>query len=289
MTPHPPTPHPPTGPPPPPQGAAPVPEGPRSATRDHEAGRDGAGAVTGDHGAGPEPGRPGRGPARRRLTVACAALLAGGAALEGAARAAWFTAGVEAVGRGTVPVTARGGDLLPALSAVALLAVAAVAAAVALAGPVRRVLGAVVAAAGAGAGAAAVGLLLAPPAPADLAALPGAPAGGTAAAGSVAAATGPLWAVLGAMLLVAAGVSLAVGERRLPRFGARHAVRPADRAAADGGAAAPGTPGRGAADTDRAAWDALDAGHDPTVAPAADPPAPTRPGRTDGGASGRPV
>ena len=61
---------------------------------------------------------------------------------------AWFTAGVDAVGRGTVDVTATGADPA-ALTGVALLALAAVAAAVAAGrAAARRVLGALVAAAG---------------------------------------------------------------------------------------------------------------------------------------------
>jgi hypothetical protein len=57
-----------------------------------------------------------------------------------------------------------------------------------------------------------------------------------------------------------------LAERRLSRFGARDTRRPA-------------------ADPDRAAWDALDAGHDPTV----EAPGATRSGRTDGRAPGSAV
>ena len=247
---------------------------PGSATWSHEAVPEGPGTATRDHEAGRAP--------RRRLTAVCAALLGGAAALEGAARLAWYTAGVDAVGRGTVPVTATGADLVPALTGVALLAVAAVAAAVALAGTARRLLGVVVAAAGAWIGVAVGGLLLAPPAPADLAALPGAPAGGTAVAGSLALRPGPLPAVLGVLLLVAAGITLAAAERRLPRLGARYAARPPAATATSTAAV------RADADPDRAAWDALDAGRDPTTdGPAAgEVPGPTR---TDDGASGRAV
>jgi uncharacterized membrane protein (TIGR02234 family) len=186
------------------------------------------------------------------LLLVCLALAGAAGALEGAARVAWFTGGVDAVGRGTVTVTADGADLLPALSAVALLALAAVAAAVAVAGPARRVLGAVLAAAGGYVGVLVVRLLLSPPTPADLAALPGAPAGGTAVADSVALHPGPVPAALGAILLLAAGVALVVGDCQL---GARYAARPAHEPT----------------DPDRAAWDALDAGHDPTADPTADP------------------
>lgn len=227
---------------------------------------DGVPTTARDHEAGQGQG------ARRRLALVCVGLLAGAAALEGAARLPWFSASVEAVGRGAVTVSATGADLVPALSAVALLAGAAVAAAVALGGVARRALGGLVAVAGAGVGIAVVRLLLAPPAPADLAALPGAPAGGVAAAGAVVLRPGPLPAALGAALLLVAGVVVLVGERRLPRLGSRYSAQPAD------------TP-ESARDPDRAAWDALDAGRDPTV----DPLAPGRPGRTDGGASDRAV
>jgi uncharacterized membrane protein (TIGR02234 family) len=101
-------------------------------------------------------------------------------------------------------------------------------------------------------------------------------------AGSVAAGAGPLPAVLAAVLLLAAGAVLIVGERGLARFGARYAARPA------GTAAQPAV-----VDPDRAAWDALDAGRDPTADPPVDPTADVRlaadgdrPGRTDGGEPG---
>lgn len=212
----------------------------------------------------------GRGAARRRLVLLCGALVAGAGALEGSARLGWFTTGVDAVGRGTVPVTATGADLVPGLSGLALLALAAVAAAVALAGAARRVLGGLVAAAGAYAGVAVVRLLLAPPGPADLAALPDAPAGGTAGT-DVALAPGPVPAALGAVLLVGAGIGLVATESRLPRFGARYAARPSGRAES-----------AEVADPDRAAWEALDAGCDPTTDPDRRRRTDARPTRTDG-------
>ncbi len=215
---------------------------------------------------------------RLALTAVCATLLLAAGSLEAAARLAWFSVGVEAVGRGVVPVTATGAGLVPALSAVALLALGAVAAAVALGGAARRALGAVVAAAGVGAGAAVVRLLVVAPAPADLAALPDAPAGGVAA-GAVSRGPGPWVAALGVVLMLVAGVVLVARERRLHRFGSRFARGPAAAPAADG-------PGRGPdPEPDRTAWDALTAGRDPTD----DTPLPTRPGRTDGGGSDRAV
>ena len=86
-----------------------------------------------------------------------------------------------------------------------------------------------------------------PAAPADLAALPGAPAGGTAIAGAAALRPGPLPAALGAVLLLAAGLGLIPAERRLPRL--RCPVR---RPARRTGRRPPTRTGR--------AWDALDAG-----------------------------
>jgi uncharacterized membrane protein (TIGR02234 family) len=205
---------------------------------------------------------------RRRLLLVCVALVSAAAALEAAARLAWFTAEVDVVGR-TDTVTATGADLLPGLSGVALLALASVAAAVALAGAPRRLLGGLVAAAGCYVGISTVRLLVVAPAAADLAALPDAPASATAA-GPVALEAGPLPAALGSVLLLAVGVGLIVREPRLPRLGARYAARPVERIVT--------------ADPDRAAWEALDAGRDPTV----DPDHPLL-RRTDGGPAAGPV
>jgi tryptophan-associated transmembrane protein len=137
---------------------------------------------------GPAP--PGEAPTERRrrasavsrLVVVCGAQLAAAAALEGAVR----------LGAGA------------GLRGIALLAVAAVAATVALAGVARRVLGAVLAAAG---------------------------AAGVFAAGSGTGAT--VLAVVGISLLVAAGVALLVAEPSLARPGARYAARDGHRGEVD--------------------------------------------------------
>jgi uncharacterized membrane protein (TIGR02234 family) len=212
---------------------------------------------------------------RRRLALVCLALLGAALALWASSRLTWFTAGVDAVGRGRVPIDATGADLAPALTGIALLAAAAVPAAVALAGAFRRALGVLVAAGAVAAGVTTATHVLAGPSAAELAALPGAPAGGTIAAGPVSAGAGALPAVLAAVLLLLAGAVLVVRERGLPRFGARYAARPAAEPAA--------------VDPDRATWDALDAGRDPTVEPARDATPVVdrdRPGRTDGGGPG---
>ena len=96
------------------------------------------------------------------------------------------------------------------------------------------------------------------------------------AAGPVALGLGPLPAVVGAALLVVAGVVLLMGERRLPRFGGRFARR-----ASGEGPARPAPSGRGA-EPDRATWDALDAGRDPTLDSGRNgEPGASVPGRTD--------
>jgi hypothetical protein len=113
---------------------------------------------------------------------------------------------------------------------VALLALAGIAGVVATAGPVRRGVGVLLAAAG-------VAVIV----------------------GSVpqlaAAALGATALVVGGLALLATGGLVAAREPALARFGARYSR------SVDGRPAIPSRP----ADPDRAAWDALDAGRDPTV------------------------
>jgi Tryptophan-associated transmembrane protein (Trp_oprn_chp) len=82
-----------------------------------------------------------------------------------------------------------------------------------------------------------------------------------AAAGLVqavfAVAAGPLLALPGGVVLLVAGVAVVVWESRLSRLGARYAA-PGQR--------------RAERDPDRAAWQDLDEGRDPTVDPADAPP-----------------
>lgn len=189
------------------------------------------------------------------MSLICAALLAAAGALAVSSALTWFTAAVPAAGRGPVPVAASGADLEPALGGVALLAVAGVAAALALAGPARRLLGVLLAAAGGWVGLVVLGRVLTPPSGVEIAALPGAGRGvavsqaATAPPGDVTATPAPLLAGLGVALLLAAASGLLLAERDLPRFGARYAARGSRPAATDPA---------------RAAWDDLDAGRDPT-------------------------
>lgn len=195
-----------------------------------------------------EPGRSPTGSGRRRLELLCVVLVAAALALWGSSRLTWFTATVPTPSRGAVPVAATGAEVLPALGGVAVLALAAVAATVAVSGIARRVLGAVVALAAVATGAAVTGVLSGPPPVGELA----------DAAGVAVGVTGPVpvdgtpasWLGLsGTVLLLAAGMTLLVAERGLPRLGRRYS--------------APGA-GSSVADPDRAVWNELDAGRDPT-------------------------
>lgn len=217
-------------------------------------------------------------PARRgRLFLLTAALLLLGAlGLWGTTPLDWASTQVEVAGHGAtgaVPVAATGAQIAPALLGLAALAVAAVAAAVAVSGIVRRVLGVIVALAGGyGAYASASGWLR-PPTASELPALVGSAAAGatTAPGATVSTTAAPLLGVLGGLLVVAGGVVLVVADRRLPRMGARYD--------------APGA-ARPPADPERAAWDELDSGVDPTTEGAfardRGPDGGPRPGRPDG-------
>lgn len=201
------------------------------------------------------PARPSRDD-RRTLLLVALGLLAGAAASWGAGSSAWFTVDVPTGTRGTVRAAATGAQLLPAVTAVAALLAAAVAALVALSGIARRVLGVLVAVAGVTAAVLVLRLVAVPPSPAELASARaglntgGAPAG----TGAVTATAAPWLAVAGAVLAVVAAVVLLVREPRLPTLGARYSAPGAARAAPS-------------SDPDRAAWERLDAGGDPTVGP----------------------
>ncbi|HVL85627.1 MAG TPA: Trp biosynthesis-associated membrane protein [Pseudonocardia sp.] len=194
-------------------------------------------------------------PDRRSLTLACAGLALAAAALWAASALDWYRVTADVPLRGPVDVAVTGAQVQPGLTGVGLAALAAVAALVATGGPVRRTLGLVLAVAGlllagsalrAFAGspfAAGGGGIPEPPAGVPAEALAGAPTETT---------TGPLLAVLGGLLLLGAGVLVMLREARLPRLGGRYAAPSARPAPAD---------------PDRAAWEALDAGRDPTTGP----------------------
>jgi hypothetical protein len=167
----------------------------------------------------------------RALVAACAGL-AGSAALLWAASATVWYHGAGVAGRPGTEST--GAQVAPSLTGVALLALAAVAAVVATGGVLRRLVGALLGLVAVVAGVVAVrALVVLPTAPTPVARTPA-----------------PLLAVAGAAALLAVGLFMLLREPRLPRFGSRYAA-PGDR--------------RAEVDPDRAAWQALDAGMDPTA------------------------
>lgn len=199
---------------------------------------------------------------RRSLGVVVVLLLLGAGTAWTSGSLTWFTVEVPTA-RGTVAASVTGSQIQPTVTAVAAVLLAAVAATVALSGIARRVLGVLVALAGVAAGATAVARIVTPPAPAELVSARAGlnTAGQPIGTSPVSVGAGPWVAVAAGVLGLAAGVLLVVRERRMARLGARYA--------APGSATAPSDP-------DRAAWEQLDDGGDPTAGP---PPDPSREGR----------
>ncbi|MCU1629957.1 MAG: Trp biosynthesis associated, transrane protein Oprn/Chp [Pseudonocardia sp.] len=188
----------------------------------------------------------------RRLTVVCLGLLAGALALWGSTRLTWASA-VVATARGPVPAEATGAGIAPSVTGVAVLAVAAVAASVAVSGIARRALGGIVGLAGGASAWVAFDSWLSPPDAVTLLRLSGTAASSEPVGDVVVAQSAAPWlGVLGGLLVLVAGIVLVVADRSLPRMGARYAAPGAEKTAVD---------------PDRAAWDALDEGRDPTVDP----------------------
>ena len=150
-------------------------------------------------------------------------LLLGALGLWVSSRLTWATETVERPGAGVSTVDRAGTDLAPELVPIAVLCLAAIAAVVALSGRSRQLLGVVVLLAGAGAAALTIG------------------------------GRGDLppraLALVGAVLLVAAGVTLVVRGRAMPKLGGSYQT--------------PGAAKR-AADPDKELWHALERGDDPT-------------------------
>jgi len=169
-------------------------------------------------------------PARRGLVITTAALLLSAITLWGSSRLAW----VELSPGGTITGADLAGWLLP----LAVLALAAVAATVALPGLARRALGTGLAVAGA------IALWLI---------LSGSPYDAYQPVGRPERTlTGPAMAVVGGLLLLAAGALLVWRGHRMPRLGAKYS--------------APGAKPR-ATDPDDEMWRALSEGEDPTSGP----------------------
>lgn len=194
---------------------------------------------------------------RRTLGIVCLLLLLGAGTSWLSGSLNWFSVELPTATGGQAAASVTGAQIQPTVNAVAAVLLAAVAATVALSGIARRVLGGLVVFAGVAAGWTTVLRIVTPPSPAELvSARAGLNTGGQPVGTStVTTAAGPWVAVAAAVLAVAAGVLLAVRERRMARLGSRYA--------APGSDAPP-------ADPDRAAWEQLDEGGDPTVAPPPD-------------------
>jgi hypothetical protein len=199
-------------------------------------------------------------PARsgRLLGLACLGLAAASGLLWGASALVWYR--VTPAGR--APVAFEGVQVSPSLTGYALLALAGVAALVATGGVVRRVLAVLLGIAGVVVAVTATTALLGSPFATDApaATLPQPPAGTSVDVlrfQPTAITPAPLLAVAGGLVLLAVAVLVVLREPRLTRLGARFAApgkRPVE------------------IDPDRAAWQDLDAGRDPTVDAADDPP-----------------
>jgi uncharacterized membrane protein (TIGR02234 family) len=197
-------------------------------------------------------------PSGRALAVTCVGLAASAGLLWAGSATVWY----RVAPAGAAPVELTGTQVAPWLGGMALLALAGVAGVVATGGVLRRLVGILLALAGAGVLVFGLRALLVDPYATDASAstLPQPPDGVSVDAlryqpTEVTAA--PLLVVAGAVVLFAVGALVLVWERRLPRLGARYAA-PGER--------------RAERDPDRAAWQDLDEGRDPTVDPADTPP-----------------
>lgn len=198
----------------------------------------------------------------RLLGSAVVSLLLAAVVLWTSSRGTWLTVTWDVPLRGRVTATATGADTEPILVPWALLALAAIGGLLATSGWGRRAVGAVVALAGLWAVLRTVTGVVAPVADA----LPAAARQAGRVVGVEVTVAWPLVGALGGLLLLGAGVLVALRGSAMPRLGARYD--------------APGARTR-PPDEDRSLWEALDAGEDPTRdgAPSVQPGAPD--GRRD--------
>jgi uncharacterized membrane protein (TIGR02234 family) len=158
---------------------------------------------------------------------------------------------------GAAPAELTGAQVAPWLGGVALLALAGVAGVVATGGVLRRLVGVLLGLAGFGVlGFALWALVTDPYATGTPASTTPAPPPGVTVDQPAELTAAPLLVVAGGLVLLAVGVFVLV-HKHLPRLGARYAA-PGER--------------RAERDPDRAAWQELDEGRDPTVDPACRPP-----------------
>jgi uncharacterized membrane protein (TIGR02234 family) len=184
----------------------------------------------------------------RALGSACLGSACAAALLWGASALRWYT--VSPSGRS--PLVFTGAQVSPSLTGFAWVALAGVAALVATGGVARRILACLLALAGAVVASIGVAGWIRTEYAAESA---GVAPGATLPSTSLTVTPAPLLAVAGGVVLLVVGVLVVLREPRLSRLGARYA--------APGGR-------RVEVDPDRAAWQDLDAGRDPTADPARD-------------------
>ncbi|MDD7942477.1 Trp biosynthesis-associated membrane protein [Actinomycetospora lutea] len=208
----------------------------------------------------PVPRRPSA-PPGRLLGIVAVLLALAAVVLWGASRLTWVSQVVEGI-PGPRTSTADGATAEPILVPWALLCLAAIGGLVATAGWGRRVVGTLVAVAGLWALLRAASGLLAPASEA----LPIGVRPGDRPLPAEAVVGGPLLGLVGALVMVGAGLLTVRWAAVLPRMGAQYDA-PVAR-----GATATATARPRPADPDTALWEALDEGRDPTGEPAGDPP-----------------
>jgi tryptophan-associated transmembrane protein len=162
---------------------------------------------------------------RRPLWMVSGALLGAAVALWGSSRLAWTTEVLRHPGTDVTSVISRPGAEIKPLVPLAVLALAGVAAAIALAGWPRRVLGVVLAAAGIGAVVLSIG-------------------------GTDFFPWGRILGALGGLLMIVAGALLVRFGAAIPRLGAAYQRADAEPSSED---------------TDHEMWQALSLGKDPTT------------------------
>lgn len=174
-------------------------------------------------------------------------MLAASGLLWGASSLVWFEQRYRTPFSGDEATGIAGGVVRPELVPLALATLAAIAAVLATAGWIRRLIGLLVALEG--------GLLawrvidwVTGSAPVDD--IPRAPPGSEPLARSAANPIGPVFMSLGALLLLAAGLLVVLRAGRMPAMGAKYST--------------PAAAKQESRDPDRQWWDALDEGDDPT-------------------------
>lgn len=183
------------------------------------------------------------------LGIVVLLVLVGAGALWGASALTWASQQFDTPLSGTTTSRGTGAQLRPELGPVALASLAAVAAVLATGGLLRRLMGLLVVLAGALLGWRGYQTLTG-----------GwfdyvrdhAPAGGTPIGEVSTQPAGPLLMLLGALLLVVAGVLTVLRAGRMPAMGAKYSAPGAAKE-------------RPSHDADRQLWNELDAGRDPTT------------------------